>query len=79
MAFDGGKLVVGFLIGKAGSELVISTRRDVSFGASRNCRSGSILMSSPAISRMRLFMRAFRACQLPLPSRSSSTFVCSEP
>ncbi len=50
-----------------------------SFGASRNCRSAAILISSLAISRMRWRIRALRACQPPPPSLSRSTLLSSEP
>ena len=61
---DGGLLVVGLLVGKAGAELVVERRSSTaSRGASRSCRSAATLISSPAISRMRFFIRALRVCQ----------------
>ena len=61
---DGGLLVVGLLVGEARRR----TRRrgpaaTASCGASRNCRSAAILISSSAISRMRFFMP--RLARLP--------------
>ena len=58
---DGGLLIVGFLVRKAGAEFVVQRPEATdSRGASRNCRSAAILISSPAMSRMRFFIRALR-------------------
>ncbi len=77
---DGGVLVLGLLIGEAGAELVIEPgRRHQDRGASLSWRSAATLMSSAAISRMRLRIFALRACQPPPPSRSSCASVSSEP
>ena len=61
---DGGLLILGFLVGEAGAEFVVEARRRPSAAAPRAiCRAAAILISSPAISRMRFFIRALRACQ----------------
>ena len=77
---DACELIVGFLIGEAGDELVIEPRRAaVNTGAALVSRAAAILISSSAISRMRFFMRALRPCQEAPPSLSRFAFVSSEP
>ncbi len=47
--------------------------------ASRICRAAAMRISSPAMSRMRLFIRALRVCQAVPPSLSSATPCWSLP
>ena len=76
---DRAQLVLGLVIGEAGAEFLVEAVRQVSRGASRNWRSAAILISSPAISRMRFLTRALRVCQPTPPSLSSWTPASSEP
>ena len=66
---DRAVLVVGLLIGEAVDEL-----REGGSGSAtapgRVARSAAVLISSPAISRMRSFIRDLRRCQASPPSRS---------
>ncbi len=76
---DRAVLVVGLLIGEAVDEL-----RVVRVGLGDRRRGGSrasaaVLISSPAISRMRSFIRDLRRCQASPPSRSSVTPSLSLP
>ena len=69
---DARVLVLGFLVGEAGDELVVGAlparRLD---GASLSWRRAAILISSEAISRRRFLRRALRDCQATPPSLSS--------
>ena len=61
---DGRLLVVGLVVGKARRRIRRRRRsRRVSRGASCNARAAATLISSPAISRIRFFIRALRGCQ----------------
>ena len=70
---DRAVLVVGLLIGEAVDEGGIAACRARATGAGRSARSAAVAISSPAISRMRSFIRALRRCQASPPSRSSAT------
>jgi hypothetical protein len=74
---DGVLLVLRFLVGKAGAELVVEAVRRQEARRLVEEAAAAIFMSAPAISRMRCFMRALRACQAPPPSRSRATSASS--
>ena len=64
-------LVLGLLVGEARGELVVEPSGGVSAGAWRVARAAATLISASAMSRMRFFIRALRACQATPPSLSS--------
>ena len=76
---DGAALVVGLDIGEAGAEFVVDAlgRRHRPRPA-LTCRAAAVLISWPAISRMRCLTRALRVCQPRPPSLSSWTSASSE-
>ena len=71
---DGARLVLGLGEGEAGAELVPAALGRRHARRRRGCaRSAAMRISSPAMSRMRCFIRALRDCQAAPPSLSSAT------
>ena len=71
---DGARLVLGLGEREAGAELVPARLRPAPcIAASRILRAAAMRISSPAMSRMRCFIRALRDCQATPPSLSSAT------
>ena len=72
-------LVVGLGEGEAGAELLPGALVGGEQRRFAQRRSAATRISSPAMSRMRCFMRAFRVCQPAPPSLSSAMPPPSEP
>ena len=69
---DRAVLIVGFGIGKPIDEAGIAARIGLGdVGGAQGARSAAIAISSPAISRMRSFIRLLRRCHASPPNRSS--------
>ena len=76
---DRAVLVVGLLIGKAIDELRDSCASGSATTPGRIARRAAVLINSPAISRIRSFIRDLRRCHASPPSRSSATPSLSLP